>query len=85
MNALVMIRIHSRNVFYPCRSYWVNATNGELDLAGKQLNAGELDNIGVDSVYSVVGGGVLLYPSSLNIYLGSSIGLGPFHSLLNRL
>jgi hypothetical protein len=71
----------------------VNATNGELDLAGKLLNAGELDNIGVDGACGGVGvdgacggvgGGLLLYPSSLNIYSGSSIGLGPVHSPSNR-
>jgi hypothetical protein len=80
-----MMRIHSRNVFGPRRSYWVNATNGERDLAGKLLNTGELDNIGVDGISGGVGGGLLLDSSSPNIYSGSSIGLGPVHSPSNRL
>jgi hypothetical protein len=56
INTLVMIRIYSRNVLYPCRAYYVNATAGEYDLAGildragELLNAGELDNIGVDGI-----------------------------------
>src|SRR6185437_16415291 len=85
MNALVMMRIHSRNVFRPCRACWVNATNGERDRAGKLSNAGELDNIGVDGACGGVGGGLLRSPSSPNIYSGSSIGLGPVHSPSPRL
>lgn len=53
------MRIYSRNVFCPRRSCWVNATNSERDLAGKLLNAGELDNIRVDDILGSVSGGLL--------------------------